>query len=329
MNGLAISLFLLVVLATWGILQERRHQKRLASIPVRVHVNGTRGKSSMTRLIAAGLRAGGMRTIAKTTGTMPRFIYHDGTEVPVARAGKANVIEQVRIVRRASELQAQVLVTECMGVNPELQSLLEDRMIRSTHSVITNARADHLDEMGPTVRDVARNLGRTISRNGSFFTAEREHLDIFKKIASERGTTVRWIEAEEIRSKWVYNFILETGLIELRIKPLHGSSPYVLAGYDLSYVSKHDMLDYGVPNGPVRTYLRDDTKKLDMGVFAGGGLEIAFKNWIPFVEVRYNVGLLDVSRGTGALENYPVIKTRALMVLAGVRFLWRTAARPE
>jgi len=147
--------------------------------------------------------------------------------------------------------------------------------------------------------------------------------------ASERGTTVRWIEAEEIRSKWVYNFILETGLIELRIKPLHGSSPYALAGYDLSYVSKHDMLDYGVPNGPRRTYLSDDTKMLDMGVFAGGGLEIAFKNWIPFVEVRYNVGLLDVSRGTGALENYPVIKTRALMVLAGVRFLWRTAARPE
>jgi hypothetical protein len=144
--------------------------------------------------------------------------------------------------------------------------------------------------------------------------------------ASERGTTVKWVDAEEMRSKWVYNFILETGLIELRIKPLHGSSPYVLAGYDVSYVSKHDVLDYGIPNGPVRAYLKDDTKKVDMGVFAGGGLEIVIKKLIPFVEVRYNVGLLNISKGTGALESYPVIKTRALMVLAGIRFKWKSAA---
>jgi len=66
-----------------------------------------------------------------------------------------------------------------------------------------------------------------------------------------------------------------------------------------------------------------------MGVFAGAGLEIAFKKWIPFVEVRYNVGLLNVSKGTGALESYPVIKTRALMALAGVRFRWKSAVPSE
>ncbi len=144
--------------------------------------------------------------------------------------------------------------------------------------------------------------------------------------ASEKGTTVRWVEAEQMRSKWVYSFIMESGLVELRVKPLRGSSPYVLAGYDVSYVSKHDVLDYGVPNGPVRAYLKDDTKKIDMGVFFGGGLEIAFKKWTPFAEVRYNVGLLNISEGTGALESYPVIKTRALMALAGIRFKWKSAA---
>ena len=144
--------------------------------------------------------------------------------------------------------------------------------------------------------------------------------------ASEMGTAVKWYEAEQMRSKWVYGFIMETGLVELCIKPLHGSSPYALAGYDLSYVSKHDVLDYGIPNGPDWTYLKDDTKKFDMGVFVGGGLEIVFKKWIPFAEVRYNVGLLNISKGTGALESYPVIKTRVLMALAGVRFKWKSAA---
>jgi len=190
MSGVAVTLLLLVVMTVAGVYQQRRHLRYLAMIPIRVHVNGTRGKSSVTRLIAAGLRAGGLKTVGKTTGTKPRFIYPDGSEVPVVRAGAANIIEQVRIVRRAAELGAQVLVTECMGVKPELQSLLEDRMIRSTHSVITNARADHLDEMGPTVKDVARSLSRTISYGGQFFTAEREHLEILRDVAVERGTGV-------------------------------------------------------------------------------------------------------------------------------------------
>jgi Outer membrane protein beta-barrel domain len=147
--------------------------------------------------------------------------------------------------------------------------------------------------------------------------------------ATQLGTTVKWYEFEEPSSKWVYSFITETALVELRIKPLRGSSPYALAGYDLSYLTRHDVLDYGVPNGPTRIYLKDDTKRFDMGVFAGGGLEIAFKKWMPFVEVRYNWGLLDISKGTGALESYPVIKTRALMVLAGVRFKFkRTGSGP-
>lgn len=198
MNGITVTLLLLGVMTVAGIYQQRRHLRHLAMIRQRVHVNGTRGKSSVTRLIAAGLRAGGFKTVGKTTGTMPCFIYPDGSEVPVTRAGKANIIEQVRIVRRAAELGAEVFVTECMGIKPELQSLLEDRLIRSTHSVITNARADHLDEMGPTVKDVARSLSRSISHGGQFFTAEREHLDIFCQVADERKSGVHVSLAESV-----------------------------------------------------------------------------------------------------------------------------------
>lgn len=198
MYGIYIIIGALVVLSSAEIYRRRRHSSFLRTIPIRVHVNGTRGKSSVTRLIAAGMRAGGIRTIAKTTGTKPRFIYDDGTEVPVVRVGKANIIEQLRIVRRAAELEAQAIVIECMAVMPELQTLAEDHMIKSTHSVITNARADHLDEMGPTVIDVARNLSRTVSYGGQFFTAEREHLDILKQAASERKTSVTVADASTV-----------------------------------------------------------------------------------------------------------------------------------
>ncbi len=206
MNGILVVLVLLVIVTGYEAYRFRRHQLFLKSIPIRVHVNGTRGKSSVTRLIAAGLRAGGLRTVAKTTGTKPRFIYDDGSEVPVIRAGKANLIEQLRIVRRAYELRAEAFVTECMAVTPELQTVVEEQMIKSTHSVITNARADHLAEMGPTVPDVARNLARTISKQGQFFTAERQHLGILCEIAERRGSVVHVSLAESVTDEMMRGF---------------------------------------------------------------------------------------------------------------------------
>jgi poly-gamma-glutamate synthase PgsB/CapB len=71
-----------------------RHLKNVKAIPIRIHVNGTRGKSSVTRLIASGLRAGGISTIAKTTGTLPRVIMPDGREAAIIRLMGANIIEQ-------------------------------------------------------------------------------------------------------------------------------------------------------------------------------------------------------------------------------------------
>ena len=64
--------FLVLLLCIAGLLEYQFHLKSLSHIPLRIHVNGTRGKSSVTRLVAAGLREGGLKTFAKTTGTAPR-----------------------------------------------------------------------------------------------------------------------------------------------------------------------------------------------------------------------------------------------------------------
>ena len=174
--------------------EARRHDRNLVRIPVRVHVNGTRGKSSVTRLIAGGLRAGGRRTFAKTTGTMARMIRPDGQEVDVYRVGSPNIIEQTRIVRRALEAGADTLVIECMAVSPELQPVVELRLIKSTVGVITNVRADHLDVMGPTVDDAAEVLAQTLPVNGHAFTAEHVRAPILERIAKRRGTTLHEID---------------------------------------------------------------------------------------------------------------------------------------
>src|SRR5713226_7689666 len=76
----AIALAALAGCVIWLGIAAWRHRRHLRAVPVRIHVAGTRGKSTATRLIAAGLRAGGRRVVAKTTGTEPRLILPDGSE---------------------------------------------------------------------------------------------------------------------------------------------------------------------------------------------------------------------------------------------------------
>ena len=49
----------------------------------------------------------------------------------------------------------------------------EHQMVRSIIGVITNARPDHLEEMGPTDEDVALSLCNSIPVNGILITADR------------------------------------------------------------------------------------------------------------------------------------------------------------
>ena len=195
-NEIVILLTACGVLIVLGVLELVLHRRRLARIPIRIHVNGTRGKTSVTRLIAAGLREAGIRSVAKTTGTVPRFILPNGREVPVYRPGGPNVIEQKQSVSMAAAQRAEALVVECMALQPHLQWLSESKLVRATHGVITNARPDHLDVMGPTEDDVARALAGTVPVDGVFLTAEKAHRAFFQEVCEDRGSKFRG--AEEI-----------------------------------------------------------------------------------------------------------------------------------
>jgi poly-gamma-glutamate synthase PgsB/CapB len=194
-------LFVLVLIVTaLGAVELALHRRALKKIPIRIHVNGTRGKSSVTRLIAAGLREAGIRTCAKTTGTLPRMILPDGRELPVYRPAGATIIEQKRIVAAAAEFAAEALVIECMALQPELQAVCESKLISATHAVITNARPDHLDVMGPGAREVALALCGVTPRGGKLFTAEREQLPALRLASADRGSELVAVGPEEIAS---------------------------------------------------------------------------------------------------------------------------------
>jgi len=188
LTNLTIIIALIALLLILGIAEGERHRRNLGRIPIRIHVNGTRGKSSVTRLIAGGLRAGGLATCAKTTGTEASMILPDGSEYRIFRAARANIIEQVRIFDTAAEAGAEALVIECMALQPHLQSLSELRLVRGTHGVITNVRADHLDVMGPDETDVGLALAATTPVRGKLFTSSERFVDLLSNAAKDRGS---------------------------------------------------------------------------------------------------------------------------------------------
>jgi poly-gamma-glutamate synthase PgsB/CapB len=165
-----------------------RHRRALKAIPVRVHVNGSRGKSSVTRLVAAALRAGGWPVVAKTTGSQARLILPDGHEEPVRRYGSPNISEQIRILERARREGARAVVMECMAIRPDLQRASEESILRSTIGVITNVRPDHLEVMGPGVEDVAAALGGVIPRGGTLVLGDGRFARFYEGMARRRGT---------------------------------------------------------------------------------------------------------------------------------------------
>ncbi len=179
---------LLIILITFGLIEFNRHKKNIYSIPIRIHINGTRGKSSVTRLVGAGLRAGNIPTITKVTGTFPQLILNDGSEKDIYRKSGANILEQLSIVKFAVAQKAEALVMECMALQPQYQWITENRMIHSTIGVITNVRMDHVDIMGYTLPEIADTLCKTIPKNAVLYTSEDIVTDILNKKAKKQNT---------------------------------------------------------------------------------------------------------------------------------------------
>jgi poly-gamma-glutamate synthase PgsB/CapB len=201
-----ILLVMAIAAAIFGLIEYRLHQKRIYSIPIRIHINGTRGKSSVTRLIGAGLREGGITNITKVTGTFPRLILEDGTETYIHRKSGANIIEQLSIVRFAARRKVKALVMECMALQPQYQRITENQMIHANVGVMTNVRLDHVDVMGHTLPEIAETLGGTIPKKAHFFSSENVIPGILEKMAEKKKSVSHFINPDTVTQEEMKGF---------------------------------------------------------------------------------------------------------------------------
>ena len=156
----------LVLALLWLGVEAVLHRRSLVRIPIRVHVAGSRGKTTVTRLVGAGLRGAGLRVLVKTTGTVPLVIMPDGSERPWRRRGLPSIGEQMRVARMAARLKVNAIVIESMAIQPEYLWASERYLVRATHAVVTNLRPDHEEELGSDPEDMAVALALVVPSRG-------------------------------------------------------------------------------------------------------------------------------------------------------------------
>lgn len=228
-----LILVLIFLFFSYFIFEKIKNDRNRKRIKYLIHVNGIRGKSTVSRLIDAGLREAGFKVFTKITGTSPRIIDTAGVEKEILRKGKANIREQIKAINWACKEGAEILILECMAVNPEFQKITEEKILKADIAVITNVREDHLDEMGENLSEIAKSLANTIPQKGKLITAAENYFYFFKKEAEKKCSQVFLVDENKIVDKKEYekiDFPINVALALETCKQLYVDEKILLKG---------------------------------------------------------------------------------------------------
>lgn len=184
----------------WLNWQFRRARK---NIPLVVGGWGTRGKSGTERLKAAVFSGLGYQILSKTSGCEAMFLYgyplRNVREMFLFRPyDKATIWEQVNLTRFAASVNTDVMLWECMGLNPRYVRILQHQWMRDDIATITNCYPDHEDIQGPAGIDLPQVIGQFMPVAGRCSTSEENMLPYLEEIARKNKTEltcVNWLEA--------------------------------------------------------------------------------------------------------------------------------------
>ncbi len=208
MTILLITVAIFFMLALLLVVEKRRNEKNLKALKVRINVNGIRGKSTATRLITAILWEAGYHAVGKTTGTAARMMFwdtHEEKEIKRKPRG-VSIGEQIHVIDQAVRYGADALVCECMAVTPEYQRAYQHDIIKANIVIITNVLEDHLEEMGPTMQQIAEAFASTIPYKGIAIVPDCAYINLFRCVAEQRGSQIFIVNDSDISEEYLAKF---------------------------------------------------------------------------------------------------------------------------
>jgi len=163
------------------------YRRMLEAIPLRIAVDGIRGKSSLTEAVDRELRRRSLTTYAKETGTDP-ISYDDGTPHPIDRRGEdVTLDETIWEMKRYFPYEAAVVENQAIG--EYTMRFFNRRLLDPHYLLVTNVRRDHQGDIHRDLDGIARAFGRAANPGSTLICGERRPKlrDIIREKATERG----------------------------------------------------------------------------------------------------------------------------------------------
>jgi gamma-polyglutamate synthase len=150
------------------------------TIPLVITVTGTRGKSTVVRMLASIFRENGKVVLAKSTGSQAQYVLPDATVENVARRGIVSILEQKKALRKAAMLKVDCLVAEVMSIRPESHFVESQQILKPNIVVLTNVRRDHTEAMGEKEDDIAGVLQLDFPQGAEVYVPQeyKKYLDL-------------------------------------------------------------------------------------------------------------------------------------------------------
>jgi poly-gamma-glutamate synthase PgsB/CapB len=178
------------------------------SLPLVIAVTGTRGKSTVVRLLASILRESGRRVLAKSTGSQAQFVLPDGSVENIARRGVVSILEQKKSLRKAVKLKIDCLVVEIMSIRPENHFVESQRILKPNIVILTNIRRDHTEAMGEREEEIARVLHLDFPDGADVFVPEEYQRYLDQQIFARRSLHLTVVSRNPMLSQADLDYIL-------------------------------------------------------------------------------------------------------------------------
>ena len=163
--------------------KKSEQQKMVEKIPIRISVNGIKGKSIVTKLITNILMEAGYKVIGKTVGELNRN-------------------DELSVIKNAVDLEAEALVCESEDIKSDSKKIPKFKKLDENIVVITDISEDDVDIDDSIVRSFAD----IIPYEGYLITINSNYVNYFRKIAGERDTKVTVADTSKITAEYLSLF---------------------------------------------------------------------------------------------------------------------------
>jgi gamma-polyglutamate synthase len=275
-NLIQLAVLVLIVVAWIAFFFSwRQHRARRArlQIPLVVGGWGTRGKSGSERKKAALFNALGFRLLSKSTGCEAMFVtahdYEESREFYLFRPhDKATIWEQTNVLQVAANMDADVMLWECMALQADYVRILQQSWMTDDISTITNTYPDHEDIQGPSGFEVSEAIANFIGIGATVIHTEGNFQPVLREFARKRGsrliepaTELADLLTPDVLERFPYNVHPKNLMLAFQL----GHEMGIDDGFLVKEIADHVVPDLGV----LKTYPE---------VHIAGGRRLRFSN---------------------------------------------------